>query len=111
MIFSNRAPQSWHWYSKIGISFSLLQYNESQPTIQRGCGEGCGEFIFGLDRRGVFQLIVNVEGQKSPGPKITEGRKSHLTGSSLLLTVSPSHHGTEPRNLSLEERSSKWRRC
>jgi hypothetical protein len=23
MIFSNRAPQSWQWYSKIGISFSL----------------------------------------------------------------------------------------
>jgi hypothetical protein len=35
MIFSNRAPQSRHLYSKIGIGFSLLQYNECQPTIQR----------------------------------------------------------------------------
>jgi hypothetical protein len=38
---------------------------------------GCGEFIFGLDRRRVFQLRVDVESQKIMrgenclGPKIT----------------------------------------
>ena len=42
MIFSNWAPQSWHLYSKIGISFSLLQYNGCPPTIQRGGGESNG---------------------------------------------------------------------
>jgi hypothetical protein len=61
--------------------------------------------LFGLDRRHVFQPTVDVE-----GPKIT-GAENHLTGPRLLLTVSPSHHGTEPRHLLLEERSSKWRRC
>src|SRR5208337_3904584 len=37
MIFSNRAPQSRHLYSKIGISFSLLQYSGCLPTLQRDC--------------------------------------------------------------------------
>jgi hypothetical protein len=33
-IFSKRAPQSWHLYSKIGIDVPLLQYIEWWPTIQ-----------------------------------------------------------------------------
>jgi hypothetical protein len=38
---------------------------------------GCGEFIFGLDRRRLFRLRVDLEGQKkSSGAKITQDRKS-----------------------------------
>jgi hypothetical protein len=39
-IFSNLVPQSWHLYSKIGMSFPLLQYNECQPTFQRRSLDG-----------------------------------------------------------------------
>jgi hypothetical protein len=50
---------------------------------------GCGEFIFGLDRRRLFQLRVGVEAQKNhEGPKLCK-TENHLTASGLLLTVFP----------------------
>ena len=69
-ILSNRVPQSWHLYSKIGMSFPLLQYNECQPTFQR----------FSLNHSRIFS-----------GPSRCGNQNSRLTRPGLLLKVSVGH--------------------